>query len=211
MISLTRERQHLQQRTHASGCGAHRDSRGFWFPSFTCTPRGADTQWPTTGAPEAFACQDWSDDDCARRGRGALRPTEGTPAAQFARFSGLWRKGKEPSTKLGWHEPRTTVWPPCDANHPGNCTDAHAPASTIKERTPPAEVCTTPVEIMKVHATCTCTTRMDRVIGPHTHCSVGRQVVDDQDHMRRGGAIGPHTHGNTARHVVDDLSVEGSG
>ena len=31
---------------------------------------------------------------------------------------------------------------------------------------------------------------------PHAHGSVGRQVVDDQDNVWRGGAMGPHTHGN---------------
>ena len=64
--------------------------------------------------------------DCARRGRRALRPTEGTPAAQLARFSGLWRKRKESLTKLGWDEPRTTVRPPCSASHPGHRAGAHA-------------------------------------------------------------------------------------
>ena len=41
--------------------------------------------------------------------------------------------------------------------------------------------------------------------------SVGRQVADDQDNTRSGGAIGPHAHGNAPRHVVDDLDAEGSG
>ena len=57
-------------------------------------------------------------------GHRALGPTKGTPAAQFARFSGLWRKGKEPSTKLEWDEPRTAVRPPCGANPPGPHTGA---------------------------------------------------------------------------------------
>ena len=58
-----------------------------------------------------------------------------------------------------------------------------------------------PAETMKVRAMPRCT----------AHGSVGRQVVDDQDNLRRGGAIGPCAHGNVARHVVDDLNVEGSG
>ena len=88
----------------------------------------------------------------------------------------------------------------------------HTPlVSTIKERTPPEEVATTPTKTMKVRAMPTCTTRRGRVIGPHAHRSVGRQAVDDQDNTRRSGAIGPHAHGNAARHVVDDLIAEGSG
>ena len=46
-------------------------------------------------------------------------------------------------------------------------------------------------------------------MGPHAHGSVGRQVADDRDNTRRGGAIGPHARGNAARHVVDDLNAEG--
>ena len=90
----------------------------------TCMPRRAGTQWPPTGAPEAFAWR-LCDGDCARRGCRALRPIEGTPAAHFVRFSGLCRKGKEPSTKLGGHKPRTTVRPPCGANLRQPLTSAH--------------------------------------------------------------------------------------
>ena len=61
------------------------------------------------------------------------------------------------------------------------------PASPMKERTPPAEVRTTPSETMKVRAMPKCTARRDRVIQPHAHGSVGRQVGDNQDNTRGGG------------------------
>ena len=91
----------------ARAVGFH--AKGAGEGSSTYMPRRAGTQWPTTGAPEAFAWQDWRDGDGARSGRRALSPTKGIPAAQFARSSGLWRIGKEPSIKLGREEPRTTV------------------------------------------------------------------------------------------------------
>ena len=70
-------------------------------PTFNCTPGRATIQWPTTGAPKAFAWQDSCDGDCARGGCRAPRPTEGTPVAQFAQFSGLRRKGKDPQQNWG--------------------------------------------------------------------------------------------------------------
>ena len=60
-------------------------------------PRGSSTQWATTGAPEAHCGKErWS------------------------------RKGKEPPTKPGWAEPRTTARPPCSVNHLGHHAGAHA-------------------------------------------------------------------------------------
>ena len=47
--------------------------------------------------------------------------------------------------------------------------------------------------------------------GGGAHGNAGRQVADDQDDTRRGGAMGPHAHGNAARPGVDDLDVEGCG
>ena len=157
---------------------------------------------PQHEGPEDFVC--------ARRGRHALRPTEGTPAAGVAQLSGLWRKGKVPSTKLRWDELRTTVRPPCGPNHPGYRTSA-PPASTIQEHTPPAEVRTTPAATMQVRVMPTCAAHRDGVIGHHAHSSAGRQVLDDKDNTPRSGVFGPHAHGTTAQHVVDDLSAGGNG
>ena len=77
-------------------------------------------------APKAFSWHAWFDNNCAHRGRRALRPTEGTPAALFARFSGLCRRGQEAQTKPCWDERRTTVQALCSAHHPGHRTGAHA-------------------------------------------------------------------------------------
>ena len=60
-------------------------------------PRRSSTQWATAGAPEASCGKEW------------------------------WaRKGKEPPTKPGCSEPRTTARPPCSVNHPGHHAGAHA-------------------------------------------------------------------------------------
>ena len=103
---------------------------------------GSPTPSGAAGVPEAS-----SGTASARRGSGTQRANPGAPAAQH-RLSPVpggsstqlaatgvpawhcgkewWsRKGKEPQTKPGWADPRTT--------------QAHAPpASTIMERTPPA-------------------------------------------------------------------------
>ena len=60
-------------------------------------PRGSSTQWATTGAPEAHCGKEW------------------------------WaRQGKEPLTKPGWEEPRTTARSQCSVKHPGHRAGAHA-------------------------------------------------------------------------------------
>ena len=60
-------------------------------------PRGSSTQWATAGAPEAHCGKQW------------------------------WAmQGKEPPTKPGWAEPRTTARSQCSVKHPGHCAGAHA-------------------------------------------------------------------------------------
>ena len=60
-------------------------------------PRGSSTQWATAGAPEAPRGREW------------------------------WaRHGKEPPTKPGWAEPRTTARSQSSVNHPGHHAGAHA-------------------------------------------------------------------------------------
>ena len=55
------------------------------------------TQWATAGAPEAPCGKEW------------------------------WaRQGKEPPTKPGWAEPRTTARSQCSVKHPGHRAGAHA-------------------------------------------------------------------------------------
>ena len=77
---------------------------------------------------------------------------------------------------------------------------AQTPLATTEARTTPAEammVCTMPA----------CTTRRAGVIGPHTHGSRGKYVVNNEDNTRRRGAIGPHPHRTATRHVVDDVDA----
>ena len=65
-------------------------------------PRGSSTQWATAGAPEAPCGKEW------------------------------WaRQEKEPPTKPGWAEPRTTARSQCCVNHPGH----HAEQGTRGPRT----------------------------------------------------------------------------
>ena len=132
VVSLTRERQRLQHRRK------HQDPRRYPAAEPTAIAGGFGLRHLLTrpgevapSGPPLGLLRRWPgrtgviDGDCARRGRRALRPTEGIPAGQFARFSGLWRIGKEPLTKLGRDQPRTTVRPRCGANHPGHRTGAH--------------------------------------------------------------------------------------
>ena len=50
----------------------------------------------------------------ARKGWSTQRAADGAPAVRFSRF---FRIEKEPPTKLGWEEPRTTARTQCGANH----------------------------------------------------------------------------------------------
>ena len=90
-------------------------------------------------------------------------------------------KGKEPLTKPGWKEPRTTVRAQRGAKHPCHYRGAHNTCVNHEGAMP------------------TCTTHKDGVIGPHACGSMGRRVAADQDNARRDEAVGPHTHTETQR------------
>ena len=87
----------------------------------------------------------------------------------------------------------------------------HAPpASTTKERTPPAK--RTPPTTIKVRAVHAHDAHSGGGLAPHAQANVaGRHMVDHQDAGWRGGSVALHSHGNTVRHGVDNLSAEGSG
>ena len=127
------------------GWGTQRANPGAPAAQSLClpVPRGPSIQWATTGAPEAF-CGATS----ARRGSGTQGANPGAPAAQRHRSSAprgsstqwataggpeapcgkeWWaRQGKEPPTKPGWAEPRTTARSQCSINHLGHHAGAHA-------------------------------------------------------------------------------------
>ena len=150
------------------GSGTHRATPG--APAARCcslpVPRGSSTQWATTGAPEAHCGKErWS------------------------------RKEKEPPTKPGWAEPRTTARPQCSVNRLGHHAGAH----------------TTGVNNNGVHATREAHATHDHQGTRHAHArptewwsTWGGLPVQ----AWRSGALGPHTHGNAATQVVDDRRAE---
>ena len=140
--------------------------------------RGPCTQWATTWAPDVF-CGATS----ARRGSG----TQWAPEAP--RGNEWWaRQGKEPLTKPGWEEPRTTARSQCSVKHPGHHAGAHATSVNHE-----------------AHATCNQQGTRPAHARPTEWASVcgGRpgQSVEEP-------APGPHAHGNAARQVVDGLRTE---
>ena len=126
--------------TQVSGHGTHHDSQEL--------SRGRDTQWTNPGAPAAQSSGSGTQPATAGAlrspvemsgctGDGAPRVIEGTPAAQFLRFV---RKGKEPLTKPGWEEPGRRRGHGAAQTTLATTEACTTPASTTKERTPPAQM-----------------------------------------------------------------------